>query len=417
MRVLWLTNSPSGYLQGTNAYNGGGWIFSAEEEIKKQNEIELAVSFVLDNQPQKVKKGGVCYYPLKSGKHNNIFSKIVRLFQFEKYQASKLLQLQKVVDDFRPDIIHIFGSEQFWGLIAKYVHVPIVLHIQGVLNPYLNAFLIPGVSSKDYLFQSLSPRCLYSNFISFFFFKRFAKRELEITKDIKYYIGRTEWDRRIMNVLHPGCKYFYGSEILRKEFYEDKTRIITDTKPIIVTTISNSLYKGFDLVLKTAKLLVENLKLDFEWRIFGNINPRFVERLTGIETKAVNVKLCGVASASMLRDELLKASVYVHTSYIDNSPNSVCEAQIMGLPTIVTHVGGTYSLIEEGVTGFSVPANDPYQMAFLIDKLIKDAVLNKSLGENAHVSAMKRHDKIQIVDTLIETYKTIIEDYNKDESI
>lgn len=103
------------------------------------------------------------------------------------------------------------------------------------------------------------------------------------------------------------------------------------------------------MVLKTAKLLVENLKLDFEWRIFGNINPRFVERLTGIETKAVNVKLCGVASASMLKDELLRASVYVHTLYIDNSPNSVCEAQIMGLPTIVTHVGGSYSLIEEGV--------------------------------------------------------------------
>lgn len=413
MKVLWLANSPSGYLQGTNTYNGGGWIFSAEEEIKKQNEIELAVSFVLDNQPQKVEREGVCYYPLKSGKSNNIISKIVRLFQFEKHQTSMLLQLQKVVDDFQPDIIHVFGTEQFWGLIARYVHVPIVLHIQGVLNPILNTYLIPGVSSKDYLFQSLSPRCLYSNFISFFFFKRFAKRELEITKDIKYYIGRTEWDRRIMNVLHPGCKYFYGSEILRKEFYEDKTRIITDTKPIIVTTISNSLYKGFDLVLKTAKLLVENLKLDFEWRIFGNINSRFVERLTGIETKAVNVKLCGVASASMLRDELLRASVYVHTSYIDNSPNSVCEAQILGVPTIVTHVGGSYSLIEEGVTGFSVPANDPYQMAYLIDKLIKDSALNQKIGENTRTVALRRHDKAQIINSLIETYKNIIKDCTK----
>lgn len=47
-----------------------------------------------------------------------------------------------------------------------------------------------------------------------------------------------------MNIIHPGCKYFYGSEILRKEFYEDKTQIITDAKPIIVTVISNSLYKG-----------------------------------------------------------------------------------------------------------------------------------------------------------------------------
>ena len=38
MKVLWLTNSPSGYLKGTNAYNGGGWIYSAE--LYGQNFIE-----------------------------------------------------------------------------------------------------------------------------------------------------------------------------------------------------------------------------------------------------------------------------------------------------------------------------------------------------------------------------------------
>ena len=249
--------------------------------------------------------------------------------------------------------------------------------------------------------------------MSLSFFKSGAKRELEITKGVNYYIGRTEWDKRCINILHPGCKYFYGSEILRKEFYEVGTRKIEDSKPILVTTISNPPYKGFDLVLKTAKLLVDNLKLNFEWRIFGNINPHFAERLTGIKTKSVNVKLCGVASASMLRDELLKASVYVHTSYIDNSPNSVCEAQMLGIPVIVTHVGGSTSLIEEGVTGFSVPANDPYQMAYLIDKLFEDTVLNKSIGANARVVAQKRHNKSQIIDSMIETYNTIIEDYYK----
>ncbi len=411
MRVLWVTNTPSGYVHGTNAYNGGGWIFSAEEEIKKRKNIELAVSFVLDNHPEKIENDSVVYYPLKSGHKKNMFSKFIALFRSEKQQTFVLSQLHKAIVDFKPEIIHIFGSEQFFGLIAQHIHIPIVLHIQGILNPCLNAFLIPGVAKRDYIFQSLNPKKIISNLLGIRSFIKGATREKEIMHYVKYYIGRTEWDKRCVSIMHPGCKYFYGSEILRKEFYEKCSRIMSENKPIIITTISNPPYKGFDLVLKTAKLMIENLKMDFEWKIYGNINPTLAEKVTGIKSTSVNVKLCGVASASTLRDELLKACVYVHTSYIDNSPNSVCEAQILGVPVIVTHVGGSYSLIEEGVTGFSVPANDPYQTAYLIEKLIKDMVLNKQIGDNARAIALKRHDKTQIIDSLIETYKKIIENY------
>ena len=414
MRVLWFTNTPSGYLSfNNNAYNGGGWIFSAEEEIKQRNEIELAVSFILDNQPEKVEQGGVCYYPLKSGKRKNVFSKIAALFQSNQQLSSKIEQLKKVVADFQPDIIQVFGSEQYFGLIAKYVQIPVVLHIQGILNPYLNAFFIPNTTKKNFIFQNFNPRKILSNIFALRFFKTGSKRESEIMQYVKYYIGRTEWDKRCATIMHPNCKYYYGSEILRKEFYEECNRKPSNSKPTIVTTISSPPYKGFDLVLKTAKLLTKNLNLNFEWRIFGNIDSNFAENQTGIKKENVSVKLCGVASASTLKKELLKASVYVHTSYIDNSPNSVCEAQILGLPVIVTHVGGTYSLIEEGVTGFSVPANDPYQMAYLIDKIIKDAILNKEIGNNARTMALKRHNKTQIIDSLIETYKSIIDDNSK----
>lgn len=339
--------------------------------------------------------------------------KICSVISSRKLFIVKIEQLKKVISDYKPDIIQVFGSEQYFGLIANQVPTPVVLHIQGILNPYLNALLIPGIAKKDYLFQSWNPKRIISNLLGLRFFEFGAKREIDIMRNVKYYIGRTEWDKRCVNIMHPGCKYFVGNEILRKEFYEDNNRMFSSSKPIIVTTISNPPYKGFDLALKTAKLLQENLKLDFEWKIFGNINPALAEKTTGIKTKDISVKLCGVASASALKDELQKATVYVHTSYIDNSPNSVCEAQILGLPVVVTHVGGTYSLIEEGITGFSVPANDPYQMAYLINKLVNDTTLNKEIGNNACAAALKRHDKTQIIDSLIETYKTIIEDYTK----
>lgn len=407
MRVLWFTNTPSCYIpHNNNPYNGGGWIVSAEEEIRKMSEIELAVSFVLEGQPEKVVQNGVVYYPIKK-----IGSRFTNIFNPKKMWGGQIVAMKKVIEDFKPDIIHIFGSEEYFGLIANQINIPVVLHIQGILNPYLNAFFIPGVSVKNYIYQNLNPKKLISNIFGLHNFREGSQREVEIMRRVNYYIGRTDWDFRCTNVMNPKSKYFYGSEILRKVFYDNAVRNIPSQKTIITTTISQPLYKGFDLVLKTAKLLKENYDFEFLWKVFGNINPKVAERITNTTCKEVNVELCGVVTSEQLHTELLNSTVYVHTSYIDNSPNSVCEAQLTGLPVVVTHVGGTYSLVEEGVTGFSVPANDPYQMAYLINKL-RDKELNIQIGINAREKALKRHDKEKIIVDLIKTYKTIIADYN-----
>lgn len=50
----------------------------------------------------------------------------------------------KVIEDFKPDIIHVFGSEWGFGLVEKYVDIPVVIHMQGSLPPYVNASYPPG---------------------------------------------------------------------------------------------------------------------------------------------------------------------------------------------------------------------------------------------------------------------------------
>ena len=44
-----------------------------------------------------------------------------------------------------------------------------------------------------------------------------------------------------------------------------------------------------------------------------------------------------------------------HSSYIENSPNSVGEAQMVGVPVVASRVGGTDSMVEHGKTGFMYP--------------------------------------------------------------
>ena len=99
--------------------------------------------------------------------------------------------------------------------------------------------------------------------------------------------------------------------------------------------------------------------------------------------------------------------MYVHPSYIDNSPNSVCEAQILGLPVIASEVGGVPSLIEDGVDGILFPSGNAEALVEAICSLAEDAPRRASLGQRARKTALVRHDKETIVKELLQTYAAI----------
>lgn len=410
MKVLWFTATPSLYKSGINAYNGGGWISSIESEMRKCSDIELGISFIFDGQPKKVKQDGVTYYPIPQSKEKaalRLWHTFFNVLQSERDSWPIWMRhLKEVVCDFHPDVIQVFGSEAIYGLVSLVTNIPIVLHIQGLICPCENAFYPPGISKKNFILQDLNPIDIIKRLRNIAMLKQAAMREREIFRHTSHFIGRTTWDRHCVEIMHPGATYYYGSEILRDTFYTEGQRQLTEQLRI-VSTISSPMYKGFDLVLKTAKLLCES-GLKIEWRVFGNVDPRVSERFTGIHHKEVGVQICGVVSATQLRDEILNCTVYAHTSYIDNSPNAVCEAQLLGVPVVATHVGGTPTLIEEGVTGYTVPANDPWQMAAMLSLLHTNHKHNIEMGQKARAVALKRHDKQNIVNGLIDIYTRIL---------
>lgn len=409
MRILWFTNTPSRYAD-YGGHNGGGWIYSLEEEMSKVDGIDLGVAFFMNGQPVKVEKNGVTYYPIESLFSTSVVGKIKGfLSSQEAFETLWIKRFVHVIEDFKPDIIEVFGSEQSFGQISQYTDIPIVLHIQGILTPYYNAFFPPAISKHNYVWQDINPLKVYRRLRWITNFCKGSKREIDIIKHLKFFLGRTEWDKRLTLLYNPNAKYFYGSEILRDVFYEPAKRQLPE-KTKIVSTLSSPLYKGYETLLKTAKLLTDEIGLDFEWKIYGTIDPRFVERKFHIYHDDVNIKFLGVATAEQIKQELCSSTVYVHLSYIDNSPNSVCEAQITGVPVVVSNVGGVPSLVKDGNTGFLVPANDPYQTAYIINMLATNKALNILIGHNAHEVANKRHEKSAIIRSLIETYNTIIHD-------
>ena len=102
------------------------------------------------------------------------------------------------------------------------------------------------------------------------------------------------------------------------------------------------------------------------------------------------------------------STMYVHTAYIENSPNSICEAQLIGMPIVSTMVGGIATLVRNGIEGDLLPANDPWQIANAIVELAKDKKRMVSYSEHSRQHALERHNPEHILEQLLGCYKDLI---------
>ena len=69
-----------------------------------------------------------------------------------KGNEDKVIPLgRKVIEEYQPDIIHVFGNEWPFGLLAQYTDIPLVIHIQDSIVPYSNAQYPPGYNEFTFV--------------------------------------------------------------------------------------------------------------------------------------------------------------------------------------------------------------------------------------------------------------------------
>ena len=157
MKVLWFSLTPSNYPAKSRGANGGGWISSLESCVSGRGDVELGVAFFHDSAAGKRWIGPVTYYPIR--RPQSPLAKAVRFFGISGQDRLELGLCKEVVADFRPDVIHVFGTEGSFGLLAGETAVPVVIHLQGLMGPCLDAWVPPGYRMLDYAVRgSLDPR-------------------------------------------------------------------------------------------------------------------------------------------------------------------------------------------------------------------------------------------------------------------
>jgi glycosyltransferase involved in cell wall biosynthesis len=414
MKVLWFTNTPS--LADTHLGEkviGGGWIKSLEENVTKFAKVKLGIVFYSDKKIDYFKNGDTSYFPVFANM-NSPFQRLYRRILAKLKPSSDIIIFKKIIEEYQPDIIHIHGTEGPFGLLQGQLPFapPIVISIQGNMIACQNKYFSGIPKQKIELTTSYLEKILFKDISSGFrICKNRAERESRILKKSRNIIGRTDWDRRITDALAPGRIYFNNNEILRSNFYKYNWDKKLNSPIRIVTTTGSSLYKGFETILQAA-LLLDNLGFQYKWNIIGLGRD---DRIIDVILRALSIPLSeniifkGRLEEQQLINVLLDSHIYIMPSHIENSPNNLCEAMILGLPCIATFAGGTGSLLNNGEDGLLIQDGDPWSLAGSVLELANDFEKARSYGKNARKKGLHRHDPERIIKGLMLIYNKLID--------
>ncbi len=92
-------------------------------------------------------------------------------------------------------------------------------------------------------------------------------------------------------------------------------------------------------------------------------------------------------------------------SLVDGGFTSAMESMACGVPVIATNLGSLPEVVEDGVTGFLVPPNDPAAIHEKMSLLIKDPAKSAAMGEAARKRVLEKFTWQRVADKCLEAYR------------
>jgi len=295
--------------------------------------------------------------------------------------------LDTIIDEY--DLIHIHGSEHQYEVMASKYTIPKVISIQGIINEYIK--ILP----------------ILSNYKIYIEWKISAMYEKKYLSQYKYFSCRTHWDREYVGTASPDAKIYTIWEMIRSDFFNN--HFSENSNKVLFVGGKNPIKGLKELLFAFNDSLQEK---GLELIILGNCDRDAVHRIIEQNTlENINIDYIecrGMQDASGMIKAYEDSFCLVHPTYIDNSPNSVCEAQLSGLPVIATDVGGVSSLIEDKKTGLLI-GKESKDIEIAVDRLLNDDTLRKNISIESRRIARERHDPDLILEQTLKMYHNISE--------
>ena len=416
MKVLWLYYHVPQFLlselDNKEWVRGTGWVDSLLEKLLNVESVKLSVLFPYNGDG------------LKHGRKEKL-----EYFAYSKRDKSEIKKLyKKILQQVDPDIIHVWGSEALINRLMIEVcnelsmRERIVLNLQGfcfTINWHYRAD-IPARFFYGYTFRDLVKRdnLLLQQ-------KKFGKRgenELWALQNVAHVIGRTDWDRANALSVNSDLRYYFSNEILRACFYDGRWSYQNCEKYTIFMSQATYPIKGLHYVLRALK----GVKKQYPNVLLRIAGPDYVRMNGGLKSRIKdggyarylrklilegdlgdNVMFVGELDAEQMKAEYLRTNLFISASTVENESNSLSEAKILGVPVIVSYVGGVTNRIIHGYDGFAYQHDAVYMLEYYIKEIFVNSSMAERMGENAIKSAGKVNDVDKNVNTFVEIYKQI----------
>lgn len=262
----------------------------------------------------------------------------------------------------KPKVVHIHGTEYpyGWAWLQTMPCDNVVVSIQGLIS-VIAKYYRAGLSLKD-IYTNITFHDLLRHSVigeQQDFYTR-GEVEQQVLCKVNHVIGRTSFDKAHCMAINPKVDYHLCNETLRPEFYSGQWAYENCRPHSIFMSQASYPIKGLHMLIKAMPLVLKEYP-DAILRVAGkditrrsDINTKL--RFTGYGNylhKLINkykledkITFLGPLDAEEMKREYLKTNVFVSPSAIENSPNSIGEAQLLGVPVVASFVGGVMDMMK-----------------------------------------------------------------------
>ena len=327
---------------------------------------------------------------------------------------------------YQPDVIHIWGTEYAHTLAMMNAAEKLgmaercVISIQGLCSVYARHYAegIPVEVQRQYTLHDFLKR---ENILGQLrVYEKRGKLEVQALQKARHVIGRTPWDFACAQILAPRAEYHFCNETLREPFYEGRWSYEGCQKHRIFASSCVYPVKGFHYLLEALAEIIQEypdttlavpgrsfLNLDRKGKLRQDNYHRYLEKMAGKYGLADKIEFLGKLSPEGMKEQYLKAHVFALPSTIENSPNSLGEAMLLGTPCVAADVGGVTTMLASGREGLTYQSTAPYMLAHCIKQVFAMEDRAEAMGCAASEHARITHDPGKNLEDLLGIYREI----------
>jgi L-malate glycosyltransferase len=420
MNILWISNIPFGKLLDLAGIIGentsGSWLNAALSGFVGDSKYNLTVVTVgRVKSIRSIVENNITYCLLPGGYPSE--------YNYKKKSNEKYWQ--NIKEKYKPDIVHVWGTEFTHGYLAikLMLDIPSVIYAQGLLES-ISRYYLAGITKSE-LIKSITIRDLIKfNWITRQqkdYFKR-SYIEAEMIRSSGNVIVENAWcSSHCLDIIY-SCKIYKCALSIRNEFFELKWVKEKIDPFTIMCNAAGYPVKGLHILIKalnrvvkkypTTKLYIPGEKSPFGKSIFQKIKEngytKFIRTLIEDLKLENNIIFMGRLSPKQMAEQMAKSNVFVMPSSIENHSSTLIEAMLVGVPCIASYVGGVPEYLKHQENGLLYRFEEHEMLAEYIKQMFDNLDVASKLGNNASAFTRSTRSSEDIKGNLISIYDSVI---------